>query len=86
MSKGFVGNFVFKILADGLADIKLKCPIQPGVYNITNWKINENLIPSFLMRNVSGMFKVEGKGTVSGEKNSVKLVSAKILGRFVKVG
>jgi len=85
MTKGLLGNFLLKIIGEHFGK-ESTCPLAPGDYNFTNWKINEKSIPSFLFRNMSFMFKVEGKGTISGERNSVKLVSVKVLGRFIKAG
>jgi len=82
MTKGLTGNFLFKMLAEAFKKESV-CPMLPGTYNTTNWKINEKLIPSFLMRNISFMIKIEAKGTISGVGNSVKLFSAKILGKLI---
>jgi len=84
MSKGLLGNFLFKMIAEAF-DKGAVCPLSPGTYNTTNWMINEKLIPSFLLRNISFMINVEGKGSISGIGNSVKLFSAKILGKLIMI-
>jgi len=87
MANGTRGNFLIKMLMEEFtkhASFKIGCPLSTGLFNITNWKLNENLLPGFLLRNVSFMLRIDGKGKGFNDKGLKEMYSLKIFGKLIR--
>jgi len=86
-AKGMLANFFLKSLSENFRSkitSEWKCPILAGSYNISDWRITEKFIPSFMLRNVSFRVDVDGKARLLGERSTVQMFTLKIIGKLVK--
>jgi len=90
LQKGILGNFFIKIIMDGIAKanhdqpLMIMCPFLVGSFKIQNLVINENVFPSYLLKNTTFLFGFDGQGKISGAKSMSPLFSVKIFGRYFK--
>jgi len=89
VGKGTRGNFVVKMLMEDFEKIAdfdrrlISCPVPIGIYSFNNLRISDKFLPSFLLRNLSFFFKLDGQGKVNGERGLVKLFSFQIHGKTI---
>jgi len=86
IQRGLKNNFILKMILEALpnkTNYMVSCPVIAGVYGVKDLRVSERIIPSFLLRNVPFMFKFEGRGKASGEREMVKLFTIKLFGKFV---
>jgi len=82
-------NFIIKIMMtefNKYADFQLKCPFPKGVYKIVDLKVNaetEKVIPSFMLRNVSFLLRVDAKGKIPDVRNVLQFYSLRIYGKHI---
>jgi len=85
VAQGVLSNFMVKAVMKYFyesIDFSLRCPLKKGLYQITNLKVDDQILPSVL----SNMkFKLESRflAKVKGQKSMVLAFAADAIGKLL---